>query len=729
MIPKTTTLQRSQSSHLEELRRLVNNIKGASTPLKKLRLLEKQALAQEALAKYPKSAALLNKLPVASQYIFLSLFAIGQADQVFQGTDILHLQKNKLTHLLDKLSVVEEFYAPIGGIVGYHYQFLQLLLDKETYCPQNCVYEKPPGIDLTKDRKEIRSAVKAGIEALRSIGEIYPVAGAADRLDLRHETTGEPLPAAELLFSGSTLLEGLIRDLSAREYLLYKLTGKSSITPIVLMTSHEKNNDDHIRKILKKCNYFGRGKDNFYLVIQPLVPMICKDGSWATKAPLELIFKPGGHGVLWKLLQDQGALNWLKKRRRGKLLIRQINNPIAGIDMTLLALSGIGCKENKAFGFASCERLVNSSEGMDVLLECKAPKGFEYKITNVEYTDFQKHAIQDHPEKANSPYSRFPANTNILFADLKTIEKTVKKCPIPGLLINMKSEIICTAANGKRRKIQAGRLESTMQNIADEIKTTSKKKLTLKEKCNLPSFITYNKRVKTIAVAKKSFIPGEPLPETPEGAFLELLKNAEDLLSLCKVTTPKVPNEKEYLAKGPSFLLNYHPALGPLYAIISQKIKGGVLHTGSELKLQIAELELKNLELKGSLLIEAENAIGVNNGPSKAQFSEKVGRCRLINVKVINDGIDRKAIKHYWKYTHSHKEACTIYLKGCSEFYAENVTLKGNQTIVVPDGHRLTAVQEGNYINFILEKLEKPSWYYEYTFDSEDKIIVKRKAL
>jgi len=60
------------------------------------------------------------------------------------------------------------------------------------------------------------------------MAEIYPVGGAADRLRLQDEKTGSFLPAAQLLFGGKTLLESMIADLSAREYVHYKLFGRPS---------------------------------------------------------------------------------------------------------------------------------------------------------------------------------------------------------------------------------------------------------------------------------------------------------------------------------------------------------------------------------------------------------------------------------------------------------------------------------------------------------------------
>ena len=49
--------------------------------------------------------------------------------------------------------------------------------------------------------------------------------------------------------------------------------------------------------------------------------------------------------------------------------MRQISNPLAGTDTTLLALAGKGYSGGQAFGFMSCERCVGASEGMNVLTE------------------------------------------------------------------------------------------------------------------------------------------------------------------------------------------------------------------------------------------------------------------------------------------------------------------------------------------------------------------------
>lgn len=62
-----------------------------------------------------------------------------------------------------------------------------------------------------------------------------------------------------------------------------------------------------------------------------------------------------------------GVFDWFQHQGRLAALIRQISNPMAGVDTTLLALAGTGFSARRAFGFMSCERVVGAAEGMNVL--------------------------------------------------------------------------------------------------------------------------------------------------------------------------------------------------------------------------------------------------------------------------------------------------------------------------------------------------------------------------
>ena len=104
---------------------------------------------------------------------------------------------------------------------------------------------------------------------------------------------------------------------------------------------------------------------------------------------------------------------------------RECSNPMAGMDATLLALSGAGYADGKCFGFASCERRAGAAEGVNVLMERRLKRadgeGYEYayNVTNVEYTEFGRLGVSDECLDGSSQYSRYPANTNVLYIGLK----------------------------------------------------------------------------------------------------------------------------------------------------------------------------------------------------------------------------------------------------------------------------------------------------------------------
>ena len=378
-------------------------------------------------------------------------------------------------------------------------------------------------------------------------------------------------------------------------------------------------------------------------MLQPLVPVLTIEGNWAVNGPCNLVLKPGGHGVIWKLAKDSGTLDWLQKQNRSFCLVRQINNPIAGLDHGLLSLAGYGASRKKAFGFASCPRQKNMSEGMNILREVKKECGIECSISNLEYTEFAKRrvSITDH--------GAFPANTNILYANLSAIDEAVDRLAIPGLLVNMKHPVE-TVQNGQKKSLLGARLESTMQNIADTITRTFPEEMS-KEKRSHPTFVLLNERSKTISVTKKAYDGTSTIAETPEGCFYDLIKENRRLLKEeCGFTVDEMNTPEEYSKEGPSTLFLYHPALGPLYSVIAQKLSKGVLAKGSEMQIEAARVAIHNLNLDGSLHIHAKNITGsVNQATKLLDFSQAVGRCFLENITVRNAGIDRAAKNEYWK--------------------------------------------------------------------------------
>jgi len=667
-------------------------------------------------------ASFIAKTLPEHELVIKAIVAAGQGEKLFKS-----FSEEKVSTLLQQLFPVEKFYASIGGIVGYQARMLELLATKAA---QNALggskstYHAPEGLDISEENPRVRKAIIDGIATLPSLAEIYPLGGAADRLRLYDEKTGLPLPAARLPFLGKSLLEGLIADLQSREYLHYKVYGNQVTTPVAVMTSEEKNNHRHILDICEEAGWFGRSPGSFKFFCQPMVPTINREGDWHLQGPAHLLLKPGGHGVIWRLAQEEGIFDWFFASGRKKALVRQVNNPVANTDYGIIAFTGIGCAEDKRFGFASCPRQVKASEGINVLIETPISPGYKYTLTNIEYCDFKKFGIVDQPEKPGSPYSKFPSNTNILFVDLEAVQNAITRCPIPGILVNLK-KLTYRANNGQKKEEEVARLESTMQNIADFFEETFENALPNTDRSQLKTYLTYNHRRKTISAAKREFTLGSSLLETPEGCFLDILKNNRDLLvGRCHMQVPAVSDPLHFFEKGPSFIFLYHPALGPLYSVISQKIRGGRLHPESELQLQIAEADIENLDLEGSLLIQAESVMGYTEG-ERLIYSERCGRCVLKNVTIRNKGIDHDMPNVYWRNEIARQEVCQILLRGMSEFYAENIVLSSDHFIEVPDGQRCRAIEIEGELHLTFEKIETPSWHWQYTVNSRHALVLK----
>lgn len=640
----------------------------AETIGEKLLILQKISEANSVLKKY-------SVEELEHQLIILQIKAIGQEERLFQGYE----NRERFRALLDQLVSVDRFYREMGGIVGYQTEILKLLQGGSEERFIGAQFHSPRFLDISKPGKELEEAIQWGLEAIPQMAEIYPLGGAADRLNLIEEETGKELPAAKLPFAGRPLLEQLIRDLEAREHLYFERFGVQVTTPIAIMTSEEKNNDFHVKQLCEKYGYFGRSKDSIRFFTQPLVPTVDRLGQWCIAGPLTPVLKPGGHGVIWKLAKDEGIFDWFESLGRKKCLIRQINNPIAGLDYGLLAFTGIGSKKEMVFGFASAPRLLKSAEGVNVLIE----KGEQIVLSNIEYCDFEKHGIQDAPLIEGEPYSRFSSNTNILFADLKRLTDAVRVCPFPGLLINLKKGTY-TLETGARKVEEMARLESTMQNIADVFVEPKQEKLETEK-----TFVTYNLRHKTISTAKKGYVPGRAILETPESCLYDLMLAHRELLRECGFDLPKAREIQTYLSEGPEFLFLYHPSLGPLYSDIRQKIQGGRLEMSAEWILEVAHARVRNLNLQGSLQIYAEKPLGQTDSSGKLQFSKHSGRVILENVIIENRGVSWKASIPYWKMGLKREEEVKIILKGDSEFIARNVHLKGTHTFIVEEGQVL----------------------------------------
>lgn len=643
-----------------------------------------------------------------------------------------------LRRLLKFLGDIEEFYDCIGGIIGYQIMALELLSASKDRMHRPSKdkfvdFHVPCGLNLLEDTEYASQAALWGIEGLPELGEIYPIGGAGDRLGLVDSDTGESLPAALLPYCGRSLLEGLIRDLQAREFLHFKIFGGQCITPVAIMTSSVKDNHEHIIAICERLDWFGRGRDNFRLFEQPLVPVVnAEDGKWLINKSLFPVGKPGGHGAIWKLAYDRGIFQWLQRCGRKGATVRQVSNVVAATDLTMMALAGIGLRRNKKLGFASCERRPGATEGVNVLIEKQNLEGlWSYGITCIEYTEFEKYGIPEPAVITGSSQVSFPANTNILYVDLQAVEEVGSRknasC-LPGMVLNLKKTVSYVDHMGFECSAAGGRLECTMQNIADNFVNTYNYRCSKGIESELDTFIVYNERRRVTSSAKRKLkSENRSLHQTPEGSLLDIMRNAHDLLSSCSIEIPMVKDNCEYLRSGPPFLIFLHPALGPFWDIIRQKFVRGSVSNGSELQIEVAEFLWKDVELDGSLIILADNIMGSTkknkDGEEILHYGARCGRCRLQSVKIMNEGIIWNSPSNvYWKHHVERSESVKIILHGNAEFEAKDVVLKGNHVFEVPDGHRMCIIQDRE--GFVIkldpirdELMASGTWHWKYTVD------------
>ena len=742
----------------------------------------------EVLASDPRVAAFLDaRGPVArvlsnvgfeEAYLVKCMVAVGQ-EAVLESRasdDPIHVS-NALRALCATLKHVESFYDMLGGVVGYQFAALELIHEAHGGPPATTASDLqpetrtggddrgpgedarpgtprregepfsemavtptptvdmhvPPGPDLREGGGEYaRLAASWGLRELPKMAEVYPLGGAGDRLGLEDPKTGESLPAALLNYNGRTLIEGLLRDLTAREWLYYKTFGEHVKTPVAIMTSAAKGNHARISSLIREKDFFGRGESGFRLFEQPLVPVVTvRGGAWVVSEEKEMsvALKPGGHGAIWKLMHDQGVFTWLGAKKRVGATVRQITNPMAGTDTTIFALSGVGARENKAMGFASCERHLGAAEGVNVLVE-RGPDAagrYAYGVSNVEYTVLQRHGISDEPVAPGSSEARFPANTNVLYIGLEKIQKALESSPrgaFPGMLVNLSKPVTKDGVKG-------GRLETSMQNIADALEGFSKpgERLPPSRWGELPTFVLYSSRRRITSSAKKKRDVSKPpssqnLAQTPDGSFLDLLRNASDLLDKCGVAHPKHDggDTNAYVDRGPGFIFCADPAIGPLWDVTAQKIRGGKLHDRAEVRLEIAETQWRNVEVSGSLLVTATAPLGGTNGQKVNVFDDtKCGRARLLDVTVRNKGVDWSAKgTQAWSATLTRKECCEVTLRGNAEFDARGVKLEGDVKYDVPAGKRLELFAGPGGPADVIERWSdlasdgKPSWQWRY---------------
>lgn len=666
------SLQEKRSEVLEHLKELKN----CQTYVAKDCYLSSLACVKAYLKNPGYVRTFLAGLNPECSYVIKCLILIHQAAFVFELSFEQVDKFQKLREILNQLLEVEKLYQHLGGILAYYTLFLDCCL--ETQSTQEINYLSPEKVDLSNWDVCTEKLVGKALEHLSRLAVLFPVGGAGERLGLQ-DSQGKALPVGFLKFKKKTLLEALFNDVMAWEHLYQKRFGKTCSIPIGLMTSEVNNNHDLIEAFLKKHDFFGKKPEDVYLFSQPLVPVLSQNGDFLMQAQLELLRRPGGHGAIWNTLMSTGVLDQFLKRGKDKALVRQINNPAAAQDFPLLSFLGLGFEKEALFGFASCPRLVGSSEGMNVCLESHN----QHWLSNIEYTEFEKKQIKDEPVCPGSSFSVFPSNTNLLFVDLPMVKEKLQKKSVFSPVVNFKSAYHCFRS-GSYQELFGGRVESMMQNLCDELAVDKTQALT--------SYLSFANRTKTISVCKKAYVPNKSFLETPLGCVYELLQNDYELLeNHSGFSLPAFPSSDFFEENGAPFYLFYRHTLGPIYADFAKKIKKGTLAYRAYLDLDIDEVEIQNLYLDGAFKIWGRG---------------KESSCHVKNCRVENLGLKKSVIlpQQVWELDLETKESFNICLGKNSRFIADGITFSGHFDIKVPDNTCMIVQENSSHELFFVQK-------------------------
>ncbi|KAI8003697.1 hypothetical protein LOK49_LG08G00703, partial [Camellia lanceoleosa] len=172
------------------------------------------------------------------------------------------------------------------------------------------------------------------------------------------------------------------------------------------------------------------------------------------------------------------------------------------------------------------------------------------------------------------------------------------------------------------------------------------------------SFVSDNKKNENEEQKKKR--------KENKSSLLDIIRNAYDLLSHRDIKIPKIEGNDKYVDSGPPYLIFLHPALGPLWEVTRQKFHGGSISKGSELQIEVAEFSWRNVQLRGSLKVVAENIT------ARLGWMKMLRECR-----VLNEGIDWTSRNNtYWKHDVQRFEALKVILHGNAEFEATDVVFQ-----------------------------------------------------
>jgi hypothetical protein len=112
----------------------------------------------------------IQKKELTERVALKSFVFIEQYENVFGQKDLSDHEHEALEQILLEICEVEKFYDQIGGVLGYHKECLELILEQQTgkVLQKDLFYIAPKGLDLTQDSQLVKESIIEGIKSQRS---------------------------------------------------------------------------------------------------------------------------------------------------------------------------------------------------------------------------------------------------------------------------------------------------------------------------------------------------------------------------------------------------------------------------------------------------------------------------------------------------------------------------------------------------------------------------------
>jgi UTP---glucose-1-phosphate uridylyltransferase len=205
--------------------------------------------------------------------------------------------------------------------------------------------------------------------------------------------------------------------------------------------------------------------------------------------------------------------------------------------------------------------------------------------------------------------------------------------------------------------------------------------------------VVFNERRKVTSSCKRQPNDSGNLRQTPQGSFLDLMKNNIAIMRDHDHGWTVEAGEISETSEIPSHILLFHPSMGPLWEVMRQKLGTGLLAPGAEMVLDCPEVRIDDLVVDGSfrVLVKEPETEQYTTRPQRVFMHHQTPRCRLEKCTIVNDGIDfDNPGNQYWRCRVVRRESLTIELEGDAEFDAQGCVFRGNYTFRVPAGYRMT---------------------------------------